>query len=174
MYIVAEGPVGLYLIDQNAAHERILYEQMREEQRAGSPLAEPASDSQTVLLSPEHDIVLGECAQVLSELGFEIESFGPHTYVFRALPRIIASSRLADGFPGILEQLSRKDKGIEEATAALATVAAVKSGQILSMEEMQTLVAQLERCPSPFASPSGNTTLIRLTREQLALEFRRA
>ncbi len=174
MYIVAEGPVGLYLIDQNAAHERILYEQMREEQRTGSPLAEPVSDSQTVLLSPEHDIVLGECAEVLSELGFEIETFGPHTYVFRALPSVLASARLADGFPGILENLSRTDKGTEEATAAVAAAAAVKSGQILSLEEMQTLVAQLERCPSPFASPSGNTTLIRLTREQLALEFRRA
>lgn len=174
MYVVAEGPVGLYLIDQNAAHERILYEQMRDEQRAGSPLAEPVSDSQTVLLSPEHDIVLGECAEVLSELGFEIETFGPHTYVFRALPKLIASSRLADGFPRILEQLSRTDKGKEAALAAIAAVAAVKSGQILSLEEMQTLVAQLERCSSPFASPSGNTTLIRLTREQLALEFRRA
>ncbi|MDE2856868.1 MAG: DNA mismatch repair endonuclease MutL [Chloroflexota bacterium] len=174
MYIVAEGPAGLYLIDQNAAHERILYEELREEQRAGSAVAEPVSDSQTVLLSPEHDIVLGECAGILSELGFEIESFGPHTYVFRALPRVIAASRLADAFPRILENLSRKDKGIEEAIAALAAVAAVKSGQILSLEEMQTLVAQLERCSSPFASPSGNTTLIRLTREQLALEFRRA
>jgi len=178
MYIVAEGPAGLYLIDQNAAHERILYEQICEEQRAGSPLAETVNDSQTVLLSPEHDMLLGECAEVLSQLGFEIETFGPHTYVFRALPRIIASSRLADSFPRILEHLSRKDKGIhnriEAAMAALAAVAAVKSGQILSLEEMRTLVAQLERCASPFASPSGNTALIRLTREQLALEFRRA
>ena len=173
-YIVAEGPAGLYLIDQNAAHERILYEKICEEQRADSPLAAPVSDSQTVLLSPEHDIVLGECAGVLSELGFEIESFGPHTYVFRACPQVIASSRLADVFPAMLENLSRKRKGREEAIAALAAVAAVKSGQILSMEEMQSLVAQLERCASPLASPSGNTTLIRLTREQLALEFRRA
>ncbi|MCY4019853.1 MAG: DNA mismatch repair endonuclease MutL [Chloroflexi bacterium] len=178
IYIVAEGPAGLYLIDQNAAHEHVLYQQMREEQRASSLLAEPVIDSQTVLLSPEHDAVLGAWADVLSQLGFEIETFGPHTYVFRALPKVIASSRLADLFPAMLEYLSRKgtrkDNGTEEAIAALAAVAAVKSGQILSMEEMQTLVAQLERCPSPFTSPSGNTTLIRLTREQLALEFRRA
>ncbi len=174
MYIVAEGPAGLYLIDQQAAHERILFEELREEWRAGELSAEPVVDSQTILLSPEHDSLLGECAQVLSELGFEIEPFGPHTYIFRALPRVIASARLADSFPGILENLSRQGKGTEAALAVLAAVAAVKSGQILATEEMQTLVAQLERCPSPFESPSGNSTLIHLTREQLAVEFRRA
>ncbi len=174
LYIVAEGPVGLYLIDQNAAHERILYEQTREAWRAGCLASQQIDDSQTVLLSPEHDNVLGECAAVLCELGFEIEPFGPHTYVFRALPEVFAATRLADSFPNMLEHLRQNGCAADEAIAALAAGAAVKSGQILSMQEMQTLVAQLERCPSPLAAPSGRTTLIRLTREQLALEFRRA
>lgn len=174
MYIVAEGPAGLYLIDQNAAHERILYEQMREEQSAASLVAEPVIDSQTVLLSPEHDIVLGECAEPLSRLGFEIEAFGPHTYIFRSLPKALASARLADVLPGMLEHLSHTDKGTDAALAALAAAAAVKSGQILSTEEMRSLVSQLERCASPTQSPAGSATLIRLTRDQLALEFQRA
>ena len=173
-YIVAEGPAGLYLIDQNAAHERILYAQMIEEHAADNALVERVSESQTILLSPEDDIVLQECAELLADLGFEIEAFGPHTYVFRTLPRVIASLPLADVFPRILEHLSGREKKSGEAIAALAAVAAVKSGQILQTEEMQTLVAQLERCPSPFESPSGITTLIHLTREQLADEFRRS
>lgn len=173
MYIVAEGPAGLYLIDQNAAHERILYEQMLEERRADAVPAVPAVDSQTIVLSPEDDVVLGEHAELLADIGFEIESFGPQTYVFRSLPKVIASLSLANVFPAILEQLSRKGKDTENVIAALAMVAAVKSGQILGIEDMQSLVTELERCPSPLESPSGKTTLIHLTREQLALEFRR-
>ncbi len=173
-YIVAEGPAGLYLIDQNAAHERILYAQMIEEHAADNALVERVSESQTILLSPEDDILLQECAELLVDLGFEIEAFGPHTYVFRTLPKVIASLPLANVFPRILEHLSGREKKSGEAIAALAAVAAVKSGQILQTEEMQTLVAQLERCPSPFESPSGITTLIHLTREQLADEFRRS
>lgn len=177
LYIVAEGPAGLYLIDQNAAHERILYEELQAERRAGCLKGEPVSDSQTILLSPEDDKRLAGCAGLLSEMGFEIEAFGPRTYVFRAMPKVLAAARLADALPNLLNMMScagDSNDDADNALAALAAVAAIKRGQVLTMPEMQTLVAQLERCQSPFASPQGHATLIRLSREQLAEEFQRA
>ena len=173
-YIVAEGPAGLYLVDQNAAHERVLYEQIAEDRQAGRMKIERPSESKAVLLSPDDSELLKSLDHLFTALGFEIEEFGPNTYVCRALPDCLATLRLDAALPGILQYIRKQDMTESNMVIALALVAAAKRGQILQMEEMQTLVAQLERCPSPLASPSGKTILVHLTREQLASEFRRA
>ena len=172
-YIIAEGPAGMYLVDQNSAHERVLWQQIREDLTADRLAIVQSNESKTIVLETDDVALLGASAETLAKLGFVIEEFGPNAFVIRAVPQLVAALRSNDVLPQILAQLRRGDKSLPEGITALAVVAAVKSGQILQMEEMQSLITLLERCPSPFISPTGRTILIHLTREQLASEFKR-
>ena len=172
-YIIAEGPAGLYLVDQNAAHERILYQKLADEAANGGVESALLPESQAVLLSPDDSELLSEADALLARLGFEIEVFGPNSFVIRRSPQILADRQAADFMPQMLDNLRQAERTAEVATAALAAAAAVRSGQVLAQEEMQALIAQLERCPEPFASPKGRKTFIHLSREDLADEFQR-
>ncbi len=172
-YIIAEGPAGLYLVDQNAAHERVLYQKLIDESVNGGVQSAALPESQTVLLSPGDAELLSDVSGLFMQLNFEIEVFGPNSFFIRRAPQIVSSLLAADYLPHMLERLRQSEKTTERARQSLAAVAAVRSGQILQREEMQSLIAQLERCPAPFASPSGQKTLVHLSREQLADEFKR-
>ena len=174
VYMIAEGPAGLYLIDQNAAHERILYDQIRSEMQQGTLQTTAPMDSPTLALSPEDSALLTEVGAELAQLGFEIEVFGPNAFVFRKLPQCIISRPLNEAFPQMLSHLRQSARKLDDAIIALAWAAAVKNGQILQPEEMQSMLRQLERCPSPYQSPTGQTIMIHMTREHLAKAFRRA
>jgi DNA mismatch repair protein MutL len=172
-YIIAEGPAGLYLVDQNAAHERVLYQKLVDESANGGIDSAVLPESQTVLLSPNDSELLSEVGSLFAHLSFEIEVFGPNSYVIRRSPRILAGLQAAEFLPRMLEHLRQSERTPAVAAAALASVAAVRRGQILQQEEMQAMIAQLERCPAPFTSPNGRKTLIHLSREDLADEFQR-
>ena len=172
-YIIAEGPAGLYLIDQNAAHERVLYQDLVEQSASGGVLSAALSESQNVLLSPDDSALLSEVGGLFSQLSFEIEVFGPHSFLIRRAPKLVSGAAAADYLPRMLERLRHSAKTLDCARQGLALVAAFRRGQIMQLEEMQALIAQLERCPSPFISPSGGKTLVHLSREDLAYEFRR-
>ena len=172
-YIIAEGPAGLYLVDQNAAHERALYQQLVDEAAKGGVTSVDLPESETLLLSPRDAELLCELARLFADLRFEIEVFGPNSFVIRRSPAVACGLPAAEVVPRMLERLRKSERTSESAAAALAGAVAVRRGQILPLEEMQALIAQLERCPTPFTSPSGQKTFIHLSREQLADEFRR-
>jgi len=173
VYIVAEGPAGLYLVDQNAAHERVLYDRISSDMQSGTLQIVSPPDSLTLMLSPEDTALLTEIGVELAQLGFEIEIFGPNAFVIRAMPKCIASHSLAKAFPQMLAYLRQSEKKLDDVMAALAAAAAVKNGQVLETEEMQSIMRQLERCPAPYHSPTGQIIMIHMTREHLAKEFRR-
>lgn len=172
-YIIAEGPAGLYLIDQNAAHERVLYHQLIDETANGGVPSQTLPESQIALLAPDDAELLSEVSGLFEQLNFEIEVFGPNSFLIRRAPRIVSGLLASEVLPRMLASLRRSEKTADCAAEALAAAAAVRNGQMLQHEEMQSLIAQLERCPSPFASPSGRKTLIHLSREDLADEFKR-
>jgi DNA mismatch repair protein MutL len=176
MYIVAEGPAGMYLIDQNGAHQRILYEQFMEIYQgvlAKSIYTLPAS--KTVDLSSTEMNLIEKCLELLNQVGFELDIFGANSYIVRAAPELLAELNPVDMFAVLLEEI-RSAKHVDQPTIslALARIAAVKTGQILNQDEMQVLIRQLERCPSPQTSPTGRATFIHLSGEQLEREFNRA
>ena len=171
-YIIAEGPAGLYLVDQNAAHERVLYQRLQQALSNGGASSQVVDESQTILLSPQEAQLLEARDALLCAIGFEIEAFGPNTYVVRAQPACLDGVSAADSLPWILSRLRDGDADEQAAVAALAAVAAIKRGQILAADEMQALIAELERCPQPHSAPSGNKTLVHITSQQLAAEFR--
>jgi len=176
-YIIAEGPAGLYLIDQHAAHERILYEQFmaQQEQVASQTLLEPM----TLELTPAQAAIMEEQLPVLTRLGFTIEPFGGNTYLVRAVPTVLVGADLRQALIGIVDELAEgraSPLAREREKRLIASVckqAAIKAGQVLSDEEMRELIRQLEATAMPRTCPHGRPTMIHLSQAQLEREFGR-
>ncbi|MBM4466380.1 MAG: DNA mismatch repair endonuclease MutL [Chloroflexi bacterium] len=172
-YIIAEGPEGLYLIDQHAAHERVLYERVMAER------AKMAVTSQTLLepLTIELPRVAGEeSVGFLNQLGFDVEPFGGETYLVRAVPAMLAKGDIGQAIVEIVDELSEAGTagaGEERALISLVCHSAVRAGQTLSVEEMRDLIRQLEGTTMPRTCPHGRPTMIHLSAAQLAREFGR-
>jgi len=177
-YIVAEGPAGLYLIDQHAAHERILYEQFLAEAVAGETVSQHTLESVVVELSLRDFALIEENLQALARLGFLLEPFGATALRVRAIPAMLVRTDPAEAVRLILADLevgaAPGQRKLEEIIALrVCKAAAVKAGQILSIAEMQAIIRQLERSQSPHTCPHGRPTLIHISAEQLARQFGR-
>jgi DNA mismatch repair protein MutL len=177
-YIVAEGPAGLYLVDQHAAHERVLYEQHLDEYEKTGTVAQMTLSAQTVQTSAEEALLLMQHLDMLASLGFAIEPFGPNVFVIRGIPAMLTDADPSTVVASILEDLERGAKPGEETVQAkilrrVCKQAAVKAGQILSAEQMQGILRQLERCRVPLTCPHGRPTMIHMSADQLAREFGR-
>ena len=177
-YIVAEGPAGMYLIDQHAAHERILYEQFMAEHARHQQMAQQTLAAQTIQFPPSEARLVEDCLGQLSEVGFVLEPFGPNTFVIRAVPAMLADSDPVEVVSGIVDDLmldrTPGQSSIEDKIVLrVCKQAAVKAGQILSHEEMQGLIRLLERCQTPLTCPHGRPTMIHMSGDQLAREFGR-
>jgi DNA mismatch repair protein MutL len=177
MFIIAEGPDGLYLIDQHAAHERVLYERMMSEtirrQVATQTLLEPA----TLSLPPDAATHLEEMLETIRELGIDVEPFGPNTFRVRALPAYLTSLSPDDLLADIatsLESNTVVDEELEESLVrTICKRAAVKAGQVLAPEEMKQLIRDLEQTVNPRTCPHGRPTIIQISTETLARQFGR-
>ncbi len=177
-YIVAEGPAGLYLIDQHAAHERILYEQFMARQAAMQPVAQHALPSATVELPGTAALLVEENLAILESLGFALEPFGSGTFRVRAVPALLAGRDPAEVLHGLVEDLESGESPGDAALEArlirrVCKAAAVKAGQLLSFAEMQTLIQQLERCESPHTCPHGRPTMLHISAGELTRLFGR-
>jgi DNA mismatch repair protein MutL len=177
-YIVAEGPAGVYLIDQHAAHERVLYEAFMDEQARQQPVRQYALEAQSVQLAPDQAALLTGNLPVLAGLGFDIEPFGPNVFIVRTVPALLADEDPLSVIAQMLQDLEQGSapgqKAVEEKLIRrVCKRAAVKAGQLLSPEQMQSIVRQLARCRSPLTCPHGRPTMLHLSSEQLAREFGR-
>jgi len=178
-YIVAEGPAGMYLLDQHAAHERVLFEQLLAERQRAAVASQALLEPQPVELTAEAAGLLEEHLEVLGNLGFQVKPFGGTTMLVRALPVIAAQADPRQVLEDVAAALEVGDvplAGTVEETVArqVCKQAAVKAGQVLAREEMEELVRALERCASPRTCPHGRPTMIHLSVEQLAREFGRS
>ncbi|MGH2537538.1 MAG: DNA mismatch repair endonuclease MutL [Candidatus Promineifilaceae bacterium] len=179
-YIIAEGPAGLYLIDQHAAHERVLYEQfMAEREAEGRPAAQALVSPAVAHLSPPQARLLEGHLELLGRLGFEVEPFGANAFVVRSVPALLALLEPGRALLDVVEELERGAAPLQAALEAQIALrvcksAAVKAGRSLSPTEMEALVRQLERCDNPHTCPHGRPTLIHLSAAQLAREFGRS
>jgi len=176
MYVVAEGPDGMYLIDQHAAHERVLYEGFLAAARSGKPDAQGLLDPLTVELSASHQALLIEHADAFERLGFEIEHFGDRAFVVRGVPSSLVGEDAGRRVVELLDRMQRDD-GPEDwshrVAASLACHAAVRAGMAMSAEEQRELLRRLESVDAPRTCPHGRPTVVHLTSDALAREFRR-
>jgi DNA mismatch repair protein MutL len=178
-YIVAEGPRGMVLLDQHAAHERVLFERFLAERERSDVASQALLEPALVELGPDAADLLAEEMEPLSQLGFEIESFGGSTMLVRSLPAIVAEDEPGQVLEDVAAALLTGDEplavSVEEAVARrVCKRAAVKAGQVLEQSEMRELILALEQCENPRTCPHGRPTMIHLTVEQLAREFGRS
>jgi len=174
-YIIAEGPEGLYIIDQHAAHERILFERIREQSTLRKVEIQGLLEPATFEVSPGQEEVLKTCYSELSEFGFAIEPFGDRSYLVRSVPVMLNGKDWSATLRELLDSI-----GVEEGSdwreqlgISFACHGAIKAGQVLTDEEMRELLRQLEQTSAPNTCPHGRPTIIRLTTAQLEREFRR-
>lgn len=177
-YIIAEGPEGLYLIDQHAAHERILYEQFLGQRKGQGVASQGLVAPATVYLSPSQSHLVEEQMELLSSLGFEIESFGPNAFRMRAVPAILSRVDPAAALAAVVNDLENEVAPLKSETEGLVIkrvckTAAVKAGQLLTQQEMEAMILQLESCDVPHTCPHGRPTLIHLSAALLARQFGR-
>lgn len=176
-YLIAEGPDGLYLIDQHAAHERVLFEKFtaeRNEEHASQVLL----DSVVVEFSPASADLVKEHIPILMKLGFRIEEFGPGSFVIRSVPGVLQGSSPEGMLRAAVEDLevdeTPLERNIEEKIIArVCKRAAVKAGQVLKPEEQTQLLLDLEACQSPRTCPHGRPTMIHLSVDLLERKFGR-
>jgi DNA mismatch repair protein MutL len=176
-YLVAEGPDGLYLVDQHAAHERVLFEKYLK--MLGGPIPSQALLQPVIVqLSSSSAQALQEKLPVLGALGFQVEPFGPDTFRVRALPVLLAAGDPAAAVRVVVEDFEEDETPLQsEIEARLAARickrVAVKAGQILSPEEQKALLHNLEACQSPRTCPHGRPTMIHLSVDLLERQFGR-
>ncbi len=174
-YIIAEGPDGLYLIDQHAAHERILFERIGQQKRNKEIEVQGLLEPLAFEASPKQEEVLKSYYQNLAEFGFSIEPFGDRTYLVRTMPGVLYEKDWVGALRELLDSLSEGDKGdwMEKVTMSMACHGAVRAGQTLTDDEMRELVRQLEQVSVPHTCPHGRPTMIHFGSGQLRREFGR-
>jgi DNA mismatch repair protein MutL len=177
-YILAEGPQGLYLIDQHAAHERIMYEKLLAQHSAHSVQVQRLLEPLPIELTPGQADEIEIWLETLNALGFEIEPFGGNTVLVRAVPALLARADIRMTLTGVLDELAEGQAPLAQEThqrvaAAACKRGAVKAGQTLSLPEGQALIAQLEETTSPRTCPHGRPTMILLSQGWMEREFGR-
>jgi len=177
-YLVFAGPDGLILIDQHAAHERILLERLKAS-FGGRPASQPLLMPEVVSLPPSQVAFFEEALSLFSEIGLEVEIFGRDAVAVKALPAVLAhadaralildaADQLTDG-AGAVSLEERRDRIL----ASLACRAAVKANQTLSPEEVAALCRDLENTPFAATCPHGRPTLITLSLYEIERLFKR-
>jgi DNA mismatch repair protein MutL len=177
-YLVAEGPDGLYLIDQHAAHERILFEKLMTQHSMKNIPSQALLTPVAVTLPPQSSHLLITQLPLLKHFGFDVEEFGPNTFQVRAMPALFMGSDSSAALRALVEDFEEDEAPLQnEIEARLAARVckrmAVKAGQALSIDEQRALLNDLEACDSPRTCPHGRPTMIHLSVDMLERQFGR-
>jgi DNA mismatch repair protein MutL len=175
-YIVAEGDGGMFLVDQHAAHERVLFDRISQQSRERGTGSQPLLAPVTVELSPSQAEVLANNLEALLEYGFRLEPFGDGSYLLRAVPAVLATEDPAKSLLDILdiaafEGMVRQKEDLM--AASIACHGAVRAGKSLTVEEMGALLQQLEATPNPHTCPHGRPTMVHFSSYHMEREFGR-
>lgn len=178
-YILAEGPEGLVIIDQHAAHERVVYEELLRQLETGGAQSQALLLPITLDMSGSEAEALDCFCSELDEFGMTVERFGPKTFVIKSLPALVPESEATelvhDVVEGILESGSagrladQRDKVVER----IACHGAIRAGSELSHEAMRRLISDLMKTGNPEHCPHGRPTIIRLSGPELERIFKR-
>jgi DNA mismatch repair protein MutL len=179
MFILAPIKNGILLIDQHAAHERILYEQALEELKTGRSESQQLLFPIIIELSPTEKSVVQSGVEYFSAFGFEIQDFGGNAVSLSALPAFLKDSQAESAVRDMVRYLleEKKEAHLSDSrkrfAAAFACGAAIKAGQKLSQEEMNALLNSLFGSENPYICPHGRPTIVRMSLEELSRRFLR-
>jgi DNA mismatch repair protein MutL len=174
-YLVAEGPAGLVLVDQHAAHERVLYNRLLERLRSGRGASQPLLIPQAIDVDPALIAAAADHREELANLGLEYEEFGPRSLRITAVPLEMPAGRATAAIQETLSALAehRGDGAIEKAAVSLACHSAVRFGDVLDIAEQRRLLADLEAAEESITCPHGRPTRLLVEWQELTRHFRR-
>ena len=175
-YIIAEGPEGMFMIDQHAAHERIMYEKILAQMQGAGVDRQPLLDPLVIELSPEELAVVEKSREELAQIGFDVDFFGGQSIIIRQVPALVTGVDIAERMHKILQELAEGGVGTSWLDSVAITTAchtSIRAGQALSLAEMRELVAQLERTRQPRACGHGRPTMLHMSQTDLEKQFSR-
>ena len=175
-YIVAEGPDGMYLIDQHAAHERVVFEKVRAGAVTRTSETQTLLEPVTIELNARQRELVEAHQELISRFGFQLEAFGGPAYLLRGVPGLLAEGAPAQALLDVLDSMEEGggfESWEERAAYSIACHGAIRAGKTLSYQEMAELTRQLEECQQPNTCPHGRPTMIHLSSSNLEREFGR-
>jgi len=181
-YIVCDGPEGLYVIDQHAAHERIFFERLYAAAREAEPPVQPLLFPIALDLTPAQMALWQENADIFRESGLMAEPFGGNTLLIKGMPAGLGEADAARLVSDFLDRLQEErapagapvsDRRQRVLAAMAACKAAIKARDALQPEDIQALLADLAACAAPATCPHGRPTVICISKTELEKRFRR-
>ena len=175
-FLVTHTKSGIIIIDQQHAHERVLYERFLEENRLEESPGQHQLIPQTITLSPDDAQVFQEWQSYFRELGFEIDHFGKDSYIVRSIPVNMEATDVRMFIESVLESLKSPgpDHKMNERQLLAKTLAkklSVKRGKRLHQEEIDSLIETLFACQTPGVSPDGKQTMMVVSYNELNRKF---
>jgi DNA mismatch repair protein MutL len=178
-YLVVEAEQGMMIIDQHALHERIMYEYLRPRVLNGSVESQRMLIPETIDLTAREASLVVEHAEVLGQIGIGVEEFGTNTVLVNKWPVMMRKARPSEMIRDIAEQLESQEKKptrrdiLDELLHMMSCKAAIKSGQRLTAEEIDSLLAQRHLCDDAHHCPHGRPTALVLSQTELDKQFGR-
>ena len=178
-YILCESAEGLVLIDQHAAHERIIFEQLKNRSPASKKSAQKLLIPETIDLGYREAKILEGLIPDLNELGLEIEPFGGNTFVVKSVPALLENKEVKPLVMEIVEKIAQigftpgLEKAIDQCLILMACHGAIRANQKLSDEEIKGLLDQLDKCDQPSNCPHGRPTWISWSIKDFEKSFKR-
>jgi DNA mismatch repair protein MutL len=179
LYVLAESTEGLVLVDQHAAHERVLFEQMLKRNESQPVPSQRLLMPETIEVDHRDAAFLRENLDTLQRMGIGIAEFGDRTFVIDALPPFVKKGDFRQLFRNIVDELREAGREVPRGRLSEAAVAttvcrhAVKAHDPLRPEEIERLLADLEHCDLPYTCPHGRPTMIQLSYTELEKKFGR-
>lgn len=179
-FIIAQSREGMALIDQHAAHERVLFEKLQEQFGAGQVPVQNLLIPDQVELGPAQSAVLAEYLPELSKLGFHVEDFGNGTFVIKAVPALLTGADYKLLLLDILDEVNVHGKSAkmeelrDDMLSVMACHPAIKVHRHLDQKEMEILLADLFKCRMPHTCPHGRPTVILFSMDEIKKMFKRS
>ena len=179
-YWLIEQDHSLYLVDQHAAHEKVLYESLVAAFRQGEIASQRLISPMAVRLGQRECQIVRDNWDLLHEFGFEIEEFGKDTYALRAVPQIFSNPSDTRFFTDMVDRLSQTDTSVDnlyetklDTIATMSCKAAVKGNDRLNYIEAKALIDQVLALHNPFTCPHGRPTIVEITQKEIEKMFKR-
>jgi DNA mismatch repair protein MutL len=178
-FIIAQSSEGMAIVDQHAAHERVLFERLQDQFGAGQVPLQDLLVPDQVELGPAQSAVLSEYLPELSKLGFLVEDFGHGTFVIKAVPALLVGADYKQLLLDIIDEVNvhgksgKMDEVRDELLSVMACHPAIKVHRHLDRPEMEQLLADLFKCRMPHTCPHGRPTIVRFSLVEIMKMFKR-
>jgi len=175
-YIIAEGSDAIYIIDQHAAHERILFEDILGKINQGITPKQSLIEPLIISPSPAYIDIIEKHMDTIQKIGFEISHFGSSSYLLQAIPPTMSKHNLESGFLKMIESIQKSPENspiTNQFVSSIACHSAIKSGDKIHTTQITKLINDLSECKNFHTCPHGRPTIFQLTTDQLEKEFAR-